>query len=79
MLFGNFVLFEKFKTVSDIDLTKQNTKEKLERDEAFARLSEDISMVDDDHLDLTLEKEEEFLLQYLSLLQKENGKETDQA
>lgn len=41
------------------------------KEEAFERLAEDISMVDDDHLDLTLEEEEIFLNEYLSLLQLE--------
>lgn len=47
--------------------------EKLEemkrKEEAYERLSEDLSMVDDDHLDLTLEEEEIFLHEYLSLLE----------
>lgn len=39
------------------------------KEEAYERLVEDISMVDDDHLDLTLEEEEIFLNEYLSLLE----------
>lgn len=38
--------------------------------EAFERLKDDISIVDDDHLDITLVQEEMFLMQYLSLLGK---------
>lgn len=38
------------------------------KEDAFNRLSEDISMVDDDHLDFTLQEEELFLNEYLSLL-----------
>lgn len=48
---------------------KQREEENKKKEEALARLSQDISMVDDDHLDLTLHKEEEFLNQYLTLLQ----------
>lgn len=37
---------------------------------AFERLKEDISIVDDDYLNITLVQEEMFLMQYLSLLGK---------
>lgn len=43
---------------------KQHSKEQ----EAFKRFSECINTDVDDHLDLTLEQEEQFLMQYLSLL-----------
>ncbi|XP_075235105.1 NEDD8 ultimate buster 1-like isoform X5 [Lycorma delicatula] len=43
---------------------KQHSKEQ----EAFKRFSEGINTDVDDHLDLTLEQEEQFLMQYLSLL-----------
>ncbi|EFA02056.1 NEDD8 ultimate buster 1 [Tribolium castaneum] len=46
-----------------VDVAKKEKK-----DEAFKRIAGDISMVDDDHLDLTLVQEELFLNQYLSLL-----------
>lgn len=48
---------------------KKKEEESKKKEEALARIAQDISMVDDDHLDLTLEKEEQFLIQYLSLLQ----------
>lgn len=52
------------------DLDVEKTKElKKKKEEAYGRLAEDISMVDDDHLDLTLEEEEIFLNEYLSLLE----------
>ncbi|CAH0561061.1 unnamed protein product [Brassicogethes aeneus] len=46
-------------------------RKQAEKKEAFKRLKEDIEMVDDDHLDLTLVREETFLKQYLSLLEKD--------
>ncbi|KAF5302202.1 hypothetical protein FQA39_LY10241 [Lamprigera yunnana] len=46
---------------------KDNKKAKM-KEEAFMRLSEDISTVDDDYLDLTLQQEELFLKEYMSLL-----------
>ncbi|KAK4886374.1 hypothetical protein RN001_002645 [Aquatica leii] len=49
----------------DDETIKQKQKMK---EEAFARLAQDISMVDDDHLDLTLQQEEQFLKEYMSLL-----------
>lgn len=56
----------------DSNIVKQKLEEKKkQKDDALYRLSQDISMVDDDHLDLTLEKEEEYLMQYLSLFDKE--------
>jgi hypothetical protein len=48
---------------------KEEHNEKKE--EAFKRIAGDISMVEDDHLDLTLSQEEVFLNQYLSLLENE--------
>ncbi|XP_017786939.1 PREDICTED: NEDD8 ultimate buster 1-like [Nicrophorus vespilloides] len=48
----------------------EDEDERLKKEAAWNRLSQDISMVDDDHLDLTLEREEDFLNQYLSLLSK---------
>lgn len=51
---------------TDEDRKKESKKLK---EEAFSRLAEDISMVDDDHLDFTLEEEEIFLNEYLSLLE----------
>lgn len=45
-------------------------KQHEEKKEAFKRLAEDIDVEDDDHLDLTLDREELFLKQYLSLLNK---------
>lgn len=49
-------------------VNKDEALSKLQ-EEAFLRLSQDISMVDDDHLDLTLQQEELFLREYMSLLQ----------
>lgn len=43
---------------------------KTRRREAFNRIVEDLSMVDDDHLDLTLIQEEIFLNQYKKLLEQ---------
>lgn len=49
----------------------ENIKKKHEeKKEAYKRLAEDIDVEDDDHLDLTLDREEMFLKQYLSLLEK---------
>lgn len=57
------------------DSSAENARKKMEEDkkkeEAFARLSEDIPMIDDDHLDLTLQAEEEFLRRYLDLLSQD--------
>lgn len=50
---------------------QKRKEEDLKKKEAYERLAEDISMVDDDHLDLTLQMEEEFLNKYLSLLGNE--------
>lgn len=50
-------------------MEKEQEENKKKAQEAYARLAKDFSMVDDDHLDLTLEQEEEFLIKYLSLLQ----------
>lgn len=52
-------------------MVKQKLEEAKMKEEAFARLSQDMLMVDDDHLDLTLLKEEEFLHKYLSLLEQD--------
>lgn len=49
----------------------KQTKVDKNKEEAYMRLSEDLSMVDDDHLDLTLQEEEDFLYEYLSLLASE--------
>lgn len=54
----------------EVEEAKLNEETQL-KEEAFARLSEDMLMVDDDHLDLTLQKEEEFLYKYLSLLKQD--------
>ncbi|KAF5282197.1 hypothetical protein FQR65_LT02894 [Abscondita terminalis] len=52
-----------------VRILDESVKEKKKlKEEAFARLAEDISMVDDDHLDLTLQQEEQFLKEYMSLL-----------
>ncbi|XP_063904141.1 NEDD8 ultimate buster 1-like [Zophobas morio] len=65
-------------TVVDADMSLLNDIEKVvkkeeenreKKDEAFQRIAGDLSMVDDDHLDLTLSQEENFLNQYLSLLE----------
>ncbi|KAK9728684.1 UBA/TS-N domain [Popillia japonica] len=53
-------------------LSKENERKLKElKDDALQRLSQDISMVDDDYLDLTLQKEEMFLKQYLALLEND--------
>lgn len=52
-----------------VDEVKGNPERVEKMEEAYERLAEDISMVDDDHLDLTLEEEELFLNEYLSLLE----------
>ncbi|KAK5643497.1 hypothetical protein RI129_007342 [Pyrocoelia pectoralis] len=53
----------------DYDEDNSKSKEQKEKlEEAYVRLSEDMSMVDDEHLDLTLQQEELFLQQYISLL-----------
>lgn len=50
----------------------EDIKRKQEKKrEAYNRLKEDMEMVDDDHLDLTLVREEGFLKQYLSLLERD--------
>lgn len=49
----------------------KNTNDEKLKEEALIRLSQDISMVDDDHLDISLQQEEQFLNQYLSLLQRD--------
>ncbi|XP_066154361.1 NEDD8 ultimate buster 1-like [Euwallacea fornicatus] len=48
---------------------KQKTEDE-KKQKAFDRIKEDISIVDDDYLDITLVQEEMFLKQYLSLLEK---------
>ncbi|XP_022906282.2 NEDD8 ultimate buster 1-like [Onthophagus taurus] len=50
---------------------EQREKERKLKEEAFNRLCQDISIADDDHLDLNLLKEEVFLQQYLELLQSD--------
>lgn len=55
-----------------IENIKKKKLELDEKNEAFKRLAEDISIVDDDYLDIDLEQEEIFLKQYLSLLEKDN-------
>ena len=40
----------------------------MKRKDAFDRLAQDIRIEDDDHLDIKLEQEETFLIQYLTLL-----------
>lgn len=49
-------------------LQQENQKAK---NEAYKRIAEDITMVDDDHLDLTLVQEEIFLNAYLPLLENQ--------
>ncbi|KAJ8984421.1 hypothetical protein NQ317_012484 [Molorchus minor] len=53
-----------------IDNIKKKKLEYDEKNEAFKRLAEDITLVDDDYLDINLVQEEMFLQQYLSLLEK---------
>lgn len=53
------------------DLLNKNDENAKMKEEAFMRLSQDISMVDDDHLDLTLQQEEMFLKQYMTLLKQD--------
>ncbi|XP_066257356.1 NEDD8 ultimate buster 1-like [Euwallacea similis] len=54
-----------------IEKIKQEQIEKnKKKQEAFDRIKDDISIVDDDYLDITLVQEEMFLKQYLSLLEK---------
>ena len=56
--------------VADIEkVVKKEEENREKKDEAFQRIAGDLSMVDDDHLDLTLSQEENFLNQYLSLLE----------
>ncbi|KAH1021119.1 hypothetical protein HUJ04_010676 [Dendroctonus ponderosae] len=53
-----------------IESIKRRKKEEKEKEQAWERLKDDISIVDDDHLDMNLAQEEMFLKQYLSLLEK---------
>ncbi|XP_076255328.1 NEDD8 ultimate buster 1-like [Rhynchophorus ferrugineus] len=53
-----------------IEEIKRRKKEEEMKEKAFERLKEDISIVDDDYLDINLEQEEVFLNHYLSLLEK---------
>lgn len=55
-----------------IENIKKKKLELDEKNEAFKRLAEDISIVDDDYLDIDLGQEEVFLNLYLSLLEKDN-------
>ncbi|XP_018565233.1 NEDD8 ultimate buster 1 isoform X2 [Anoplophora glabripennis] len=59
-------------TSESIENIKKKKLELDEKNEAFKRLAEDISIVDDDYLDIDLVQEEIFLKQYLSLLEKDN-------
>ncbi|KAJ8922694.1 hypothetical protein NQ315_007727 [Exocentrus adspersus] len=58
-------------TPESIQNIKKKKLEHDEKNEAFKRLAEDISIVDDDYLDIDLVQEETFLKQYLSLLERE--------
>ena len=60
-------------TNESIENIKRKKLEYDEKNEAFKRLSEDISIVDDDYLDINLIQEELFLKQYLSLLEKNDN------
>lgn len=58
-----------FYFVEDMSYIEKMKELERMKEEAYGRLAEDISMVDDDHLDLNLEEEEIFLNEYLSLLE----------
>lgn len=51
------------------DIKRRKKEEDTKKEEAYERLKEDISLVDDDYLDMNLVQEETFLKQYLSLLE----------
>lgn len=51
-------------------MKKQKLEDKAKED-AFKRIAEDITMVDDDHLDSALVQEEIFLNQYLPILENQ--------
>lgn len=52
----------------DNDESNESKENKEKKNEAFNRLTQDLTMEEDDYLDLTLIQEEQFLYQYLDLL-----------
>ncbi|RZC43159.1 NEDD8 ultimate buster 1-like [Asbolus verrucosus] len=72
LLTNNGIIDGDLSVLNDVDYFDKDKEAKKElKEEAFKRIAGDISMVDDDHLDLTLAQEEIFLNQYLSLLEDE--------
>lgn len=57
-------------SLKSIDNIKKRMREEEKKDEALERLKQDISLVDDDYLDIDLIEEEIFLKRYLALLEK---------
>lgn len=51
------------------DIKRRKKEEDKKKEQAYERLKEDITLVDDDYLDMNLVQEETFLKQYLSLLE----------
>lgn len=51
------------------DIKRRKKEEDTKKEQAYERLKEDITLVDDDYLDMNLVQEETFLKQYLSLLE----------
>ncbi|KRT81584.1 Ubiquitin [Oryctes borbonicus] len=75
LLINNGIINAKIENepVDEVHVTNNEHERKLKelKEDALNRLSQDISMEDDDYLDLTLQKEEMFLKQYLALLEND--------
>lgn len=70
--FSIYFISSPFPLIAVDDVIKfDKEQDKKLKEDALNRLSQDISTVDDDYLDLTLQKEESFLKRYLSLLEKD--------
>lgn len=53
-----------------VDKIKKKVKMTLEEQEAYEMLKEDLEMDDDDYLNITLNQEEQLLIQYKNILSK---------
>lgn len=69
--YNNYILFLYTNFIGGPSSALREITAKQKEIEAYERLTQVIPTTDDDHLDLSLEQEELFLYQYLSLLNPE--------